>query len=242
LLANQMSAVEEKLKDVLEPGETVLWCMPIEERAIRRIRKNRMGCAVILTVLLPVMLSMMWAAGWTGCALLGGLVIGGYVCNFLGSRIWINKARAAAYVVTNRRALILAPVPQVVGPWQGKPQVVSIRAAELAKRTVVLGNNGWGDVVFWHRKFVTALSESTFKESLDIRFANVPEVAKVDALLNTVANGETDNAALDEVAPDKIRCANVGLISGGWLHENRNFRTNASKRGQVANNGGVRTR
>jgi hypothetical protein len=84
----------------------------------------------------------------------------------------------------------------------------------LANRSVVAGNNGEGDIVFWQKKFVTALSESTFKETLSIRFANVSDVEKVDALLTKVANDLPDVSSRADVAAENTRCDNVGLDIG----------------------------
>ena len=212
-MAENMNAREAILKHELTSGETVLWCVPITDRATMQIGKNRTSCMVTLTVLALVLGAMIWAAGagWIEWVVIAAFVIAGYVCIVWGSRIWLIKAQEAAYVITNKRALILAPVPQVVGPWQGKPRVVSIYPAELTKRTVVARNDGRGDIVFWQRRFVTALSESTFIESLSIRFADVPAEANVDALLTKVVSGEVSNAP---IASDRTRCDDVGLHIG----------------------------
>lgn len=113
----------------------------------------------------------------------------------------------SAYVITNKRAIVLAGVG-FLGPWQYGPQVVSFFPAELAARRVVLHRKGRGDIIFWERSFHT---HGDWVERLAIAFAAVPDVMVVDSMLATLIKNATLRGCCGEVASDEVRCEALGL-------------------------------
>jgi hypothetical protein len=126
--------------------------------------------------------------------------------------VWCHMAKArfpggSAYVITNKRAIVLADVG-FLGPRQYGPQVVSFSPAELAARRVILHRKSRGDIVFLERRFVES---ADWVESVAIAFASVPNVMAVDSMLATLIENATRRGCCGEVASDEVRCEALGL-------------------------------
>jgi hypothetical protein len=200
-------AVDAVLTKVVSTGERVLWCLPIGDRLMRTYKRQRWW---LWGVLWPILFGVLLFSGWVARVVLALLCVAGAVCWRRRYNLWQRDIRSAAYVLTNRRAIILAPVHGMLSPWQLKPQIVSFYPSELGQRRVVARKDGDGDIIFWERKFWDRFCEHVFVNTLSIRFEKIPNVASVDALLNEMAVGVGSDGGADGVVPLGTRCENVG--------------------------------
>jgi len=208
--------IDAALTAILLPDEKVLWCLPLGNRLIRN---NMRRSWWLWGILLLILVGLLLVSGWLVRAVLALLFAALAVHWYRRYPRWRRNVRSAGYVVTNRRAIILAPIHHIIGPWQLKPQIVSVYPAELKRRRIIAekGGRGTGDVIFWERKFLDNYCEHIFTPILSIAFEAVPNVAGVDALLNKLVESAGPDTVAEGVAPDSVRCENVGRDLGDML-------------------------
>jgi hypothetical protein len=203
-------AVQERLQGVLEKGEFVTWCHPTDRKVWWALH---LGCLVsfILAFMIPVLALLLRNALTAGVASrLGivGLCIGGLVYVVVW-RCWTRDARklakGTAYVITNRRAILLGSCL-----LHGRRRVIglenmSLLPAELKQRVVEPLVGSRGSIIFWRR---VENIKDMWREG---GFLNIPDVWVVDNLLAALANLASDCDGPDREETDRKWCEFAGL-------------------------------
>jgi len=193
--ANAQRQLNTQLRGMLAPGEEVRWSAPPDAAAYRATHAKSPWITVPLMVLgfgSPIAAFMygarsdpfVWGMSLTW-AVIG--VVG--VMLFLSPRAAEKRAQRMLYAITGRRALILMV--------NAKPGALALEGLESI--TVIERPDGSGDLILRHDDEEEKVAGPRLQRD---RFAGLPNVREVAALLRRTAGGEATPAP---VAPDALR-------------------------------------